>query len=75
MAPYLEAAYGQYVFTAEFLEKVRWSPENRTDPTVADTDGDGFPDGCVAYYLREGEHYLGRADWNHFMDFIDRKKV
>lgn len=34
---------------------------------------DGFAEGSVAYYLRDGVHYLGRADWNHFMDFIDSK--
>lgn len=27
-----------------------WTPENRTDPTVADTDGDGFPDGYEYYF-------------------------
>ncbi len=27
-----------------------WSPENRTDPTVADTDGDGYPDGYEYYF-------------------------
>lgn len=32
--------------------------------------GDGFAGGHIAYYMRDGLHYLGRADWNHFMDFI-----
>ena len=27
-----------------------WIPENRTDPTVDDTDDDGFPDGYEYYY-------------------------
>ena len=27
-----------------------WIPENRTDPTTADTDEDGFPDGYEYYY-------------------------
>lgn len=27
-----------------------WIPENRTDPTVDDTDEDGFPDGYEYYY-------------------------
>ncbi|MBR6733371.1 MAG: LamG domain-containing protein [Kiritimatiellae bacterium] len=27
-----------------------WIPENRTDPTVADTDEDGFPDGYEYYF-------------------------
>jgi hypothetical protein len=37
--------------------------------------GDGFPEGHIAYYLRDGKHYLGRADWNHFMNFIDAKSA
>ncbi len=28
----------------------RWSPERPTDPTNADTDSDGIPDGCEYYY-------------------------
>ena len=27
-----------------------WSPENRTDPTMADTDGDEFPDGYEYFF-------------------------
>ena len=27
-----------------------WTPENRTDPTVDDTDGDGLPDGYEYYF-------------------------
>ena len=27
-----------------------WIPENRTDPTTDDTDGDGFPDGYEYFY-------------------------
>ena len=50
LAPYLEAAYGQYVFSAEFLATVNWSPENRTDPTKDDTDEDGLPDGFEYYF-------------------------
>ncbi len=31
-------------------EKDSWSPENPTDPTKEDTDGDGFTDGYEYYY-------------------------
>lgn len=31
-------------------EKESWSPENPTDPTKEDTDGDGFTDGYEYYY-------------------------
>ena len=31
-------------------EKAEWSPENPTDPTKDDTDGDGFTDGYEYYY-------------------------
>ena len=32
------------------LETFDWTPENRTDPTVDDTDGDGLPDGYEYYF-------------------------
>lgn len=35
-----------------------WSPENRTDPTLLDTDGDGFPDGFEYYFW-----YLAHVGW------------
>lgn len=35
-----------------------WSPENRTDPTLLDTDGDGFPDGFEYYFW-----YLAYVGW------------
>lgn len=35
-----------------------WSPENRTDPTLSDTDGDGFPDGFEYYFW-----YLAHVGW------------
>ncbi len=39
-------AVSNWVLTAESA----WIPENRTDPTVADTDEDGFPDGYEYYF-------------------------
>ena len=50
-----------------------WELYGKTGFTGPDTPakaGDAFAEGSVAYYLRDGLHYLGRADWNHFMDFI-----
>ena len=38
------------VFSAAFLDTVQWSPENRTDPTMDDTDGDGIPDGYEYFF-------------------------
>jgi len=32
--------------------------------------GDAFQTGSVSYHLTEGAHYLGRADWNRYMDFL-----
>ncbi|MGN0853554.1 MAG: LamG-like jellyroll fold domain-containing protein [Kiritimatiellia bacterium] len=32
------------------LATTTWSPENRTDPTMEDTDGDGFPDGYEYFF-------------------------
>ncbi len=37
-----------WLWTAEAF--TAWIPENRTDPTVDDTDGDGFPDGYEYYF-------------------------
>lgn len=30
--------------------------------------------GEIAYHLRDGVHFLGRADWLRYMDFIERHK-
>ena len=35
-----------------------WIPENRTDPTIDDTDGDGFPDGFEYYFW-----YMSTVGW------------
>lgn len=35
--------------------------------------GDVFHEGKIGYHLREGKHYLGREDWNRYMDFLDAK--
>ncbi len=35
--------------------------------------GDVFHEGSVGYHLRAGKHYLGREDWNRYMDFLDAK--
>ena len=35
-----------------------WIPENRTDPTMDDTDGDGFPDGFEYYFW-----YMAQVGW------------
>lgn len=51
-----------------------YGKEGFVGPDTPAKVGDGFAEGGVAYYLRDGEHYLGRADWNHFMDFIESKR-
>ena len=40
----------QAAFNAKLQEDKSWIPENRTDPTKADTDDDGFPDGFEYYF-------------------------
>jgi len=35
--------------------------------------GDVFHEGSIGYHLRFGGHYLGREDWNRYMDFLDAK--
>ena len=35
--------------------------------------GDVFHEGSIGYHLRAGKHYLGREDWNRYMDFLDAK--
>lgn len=32
--------------------------------------GDVFREGRIGWHLRKGPHYMGREDWNRFMDFI-----
>ena len=59
LAPYLDPAREEYansdefkaaVYQPDYLDKVEWSPENRTDPTMEDTDDDGLPDGYEYYF-------------------------
>lgn len=46
-------------FAAAIRDSARdWSPENRTDPTMLDTDKDGFPDGFEYYFW-----YLAHVGW------------
>ena len=45
-----EKAVADGTFTGEFADFTAWSPENRTDPTLDDTDGDGFPDGYEYWF-------------------------
>ena len=39
-----------------------WSPENRTDPTISDTDGDGMPDGYEYYFWYRA--YVGYFEYD-----------
>ncbi|MDO4741123.1 MAG: hypothetical protein Q4A66_10680 [Eubacteriales bacterium] len=32
--------------------------------------GEAFQKGSISYHLTEGGHYLGRADWRRYMDFL-----
>ncbi len=31
-----------------------------------------YNDGKVSYYVREGNHYMSRKDWNMLLDFLDK---
>ena len=55
-----ETAYAAAVANwTEGLNKENcWIPENRTDPTIDDTDGDGFPDGFEYYFW-----YMAQVGW------------
>ncbi len=43
----------------------KWSPERPTDPTVADTDGDGMPDGYEYYFWYRAHVGYFDADGNY----------
>ena len=34
--------------------------------------GDVFHSGNIGFHMRKGPHDMGREDWNHFMDFMER---
>lgn len=36
--------------------------------------GDKFFEGSIGYHLREGEHYLGREDWNRLIEFVNKHR-
>lgn len=42
-------------------------------PESPATTGDCFGEGNIQYHLRDGVHYLGRADWNNYLKFIKSK--
>lgn len=43
-----------------------------TGPETPAKVGDDFGEGDVAYHLRDGVHFLGRADWLSYMDFVKK---
>ena len=45
------------------FEDFDWTPENRTDPTVSDTDGDGMPDGYEYYFWYRA--YVGYFEFDN----------
>ena len=60
LSPLEWAAYSNYCAVAglDIADEAnweRWSPERPTDPTKADTDGDGLPDG-LEYYIWYAAH-------------------
>ena len=42
-------------------------------PEEAANVGDSFGSGEIQYHLRDGNHYIGRTDWNYYMKFIKSK--
>ncbi len=53
---------------ADVLNLVTWSPEpsgkfNRMDPTLGDTDGDGFPDGWEYYFWYMARVWVPSYTW------------
>lgn len=44
-----------------------------TGPNEAAKVGDSFQEGDIAYHLRDGIHFLGRADWQQYMAFMKKK--
>lgn len=41
-------------------------------PEEAAAVGDHFAQGEIGYHLRDGIHFLGRGDWNAYMDFMEK---
>ena len=37
--------------------------------------GDSFQEGCIAYHLRAGTHFMSREDWNLYCRYLDAHKV
>ncbi|HBL40229.1 MAG TPA: hypothetical protein DDY98_01125 [Ruminococcaceae bacterium] len=44
----------------------------KTEPAIS---GDVFDKGEIYYHLRNGIHFLGRGDWNGYMNFLQEKKL
>lgn len=43
-----------------------------TGPETPANVGDDFNEGDIAYHLRDGIHFLGRADWQSYMEFVKK---
>ena len=50
-----------------------WEKDGFVHPDRLPVAGDVLHEGSIGYHLRAGCHYLGREDWNHYMDFLDAK--
>ena len=60
------------VFAGDAWAKIYNKP-GFVGPTEAAKIGDVFSSGSVHYHLRDGIHFLGRADWNAYMAFVKSK--
>ena len=36
-------------------------------------EGECFHEGDIGYHLRPGKHYLGREDWQRYIEFLNQK--
>lgn len=60
------------IFAGEVWEKI-YKKAGFVGPSEPAKTGEFFSSGSVHYHLRDGIHFLGRADWNAYMAFAAQK--
>ena len=63
-------------FLSDYAASEAWEllgQKGLVTPDRMPVPGDVYTDGSVGFQLRSGAHFLSRADWNFYLDFMEKK--